>query len=1290
MNLWSRHAAPEAAYVGTNFDVEVVYVTETGSTPNRPTSLINNVANFNDQSANFSQGSEARIAYCTYDTTVAGGQVKLNIVNIDGVTAVNTSGGILFQNGRVTAVVDEGDNLSGSVEIKVVKPTSAPSNSTPESIALTGNAREFFPHGHTFDDSITVILYYDAADLTAASITDGTAGEYSLKVYWYNSTVGRWEDYHAVVDPTNRNGALGSLTFQTNHFSTFGVGLEVGNKPSEPALISPADGSTISSLSQVFTWQHYDTTARPQTSFRLQIAPDTGFSSTMADVIRDQAETSTSVTLPIGDSALWWRVQTAASGRAFGSWSGYRAFTTAIHPPDAPALVAPAANSDTTVFTPLFAWQHVDRDTDPQSRFQFTIATDSSFVNEVHSIATESTASSTQVPGGLAAGSYYWRVRTADLTGYGAWSAIRSLRVSSQGLSPLLQPATDTLTHLAPTFRWTHQNQSSMPQTAYKLEIDDDPLFASPSTVMTSSSADSAVTLSGDNILAVRGTMRLYWRVRTAVSGTDFGPAADSSFMASLNAPAAPALLTPANGTETAASSLTFSWTHSDPEGNPQTGYALRIARDTTFSNPIYSEAASSSSASKTLAMSLSGGTYYWTVATRDAVDLGSFAAARSFSVDTRSQTPLLNDPSPGFLATSPAISFGWTHRDVGGQPQSSAQIDISLDSSFGSIWKSRTITGNTQGSDFTGTDSLFLVGESTVYWRVRTASFGTDYGAFSSTSSFVIRMNLPQSPVLTSPVSRSVTRSPELVLHWQHRDSAPQQRFELQVARDSAFTSPTLVSGAAEEEALFAPNDWTTRYWRVRTANAAGWSSYSDSLSFNHPFWRVASRTSTPKIPAGETVTLTLQLLTETGVPTEWVPGVRFTLGSVTLASEDFSSDATTGSIAVRIDTAGVYRIRASQEDISSESATLYVIVRPATGDTYVIASGRNGVGQRVMDDDTSVTVILRVPNPDSSLRLRIATSCDTLILGPSAPTSFDTNFARWDNVSVALSGGGRICFHVMRGADTVSSVEAMVFVRPAVAGRFRESDTAEQSIVVEVPANASDTPIFVFVRRNVSDSAHENATRDARTKGRKLVESSVVEITAEDIDGRLIENFRNNLTLKMPSSGGQRLRIAYLKNGAWVEVDETNFDSALQEASAGTDHLSVWGLTVAAAGSGSVQSVRIYPNPWRADGPTANLATSNPAHGLKFDQMPSGTVRIRVYTIAGEIVLDGSLDPASLGATAANGHLQVVDVGGATGQVTRWDLANQNGQTVASGVYIIVMEGPGGKATRKFAVIR
>ena len=132
---------------------------------------------------------------------------------------------MLFENGLLTVIVDESDVLSGSLALRVSAPAGAPSASNSESIALTGTARNLFPEGTTFADSITVKLYYDAADLSAAGITNGTSDEYRLTAYWYDPVSASWKNYGGVVDPTDRNGALGSITFQTNHFSLYAVGV---------------------------------------------------------------------------------------------------------------------------------------------------------------------------------------------------------------------------------------------------------------------------------------------------------------------------------------------------------------------------------------------------------------------------------------------------------------------------------------------------------------------------------------------------------------------------------------------------------------------------------------------------------------------------------------------------------------------------------------------------------------------------------------------------------------------------------------------------------------------------------------------------------------------------------------------------------------------------------------------------------------------------------------------------------------------------------------------------------
>jgi len=87
---------------------------------------------------------------------------------------------------------------------------------------------------------------------------------------------------------------------------------------------------------------------------------------------------------------------------------------------------------------------------------------------------------------------------------------------------------------------------------------------------------------------------------------------------------------------------------------------------------------------------------------------------------------------------------------------------------------------------------------------------------------------------------------------------------------------------------------------------------------------------------------------------------------------------------------------------------------------------------------------------------------------------------------------------------------------------------------------------------------------------------------------------------------------------------------------------------------------AVRAYPNPWRID-----------RHGalpMVFDQIPAATVAtLRIFTISGELVRT---------MTGA--------------QNLQWDLRNQGGQNVASGVYLYLLTADNQKKTGKVVVIR
>lgn len=451
---------------------------------------------------------------------------------------------------------------------------------------------------------------------------------------------------------------------------------------------------------------------------------------------------------------------------------------------------------------------------------------------------------------------------------------------------------------------------------------------------------------------------------------------------------------------------------------------------------------------------------------------------------------------------------------------------------------------------------------------------------------------------------------------------------------------------------------------------------------------WQAISRLGGDRAIAGETITITLEVKDSTGAAAKWPKAAKILIDGDTWTKETKVVSPSATSITTRFATAGEKTITVREGD-SSYSFKLLVIEPPTPGETIVLVSGRKGIGQRIYHDDTSVTIILKSQLADTNgTRMMLLQLPGETIVDWTTPSSFDSPLMYWEKRPISGIEAGALGVVVARSGVVVKKDTVPVLGKT---GAFRENpDTSVASIEVSIDTGAVDTPVTVSMNRSVSADTYASASGALGGLGRNVVEGSIIQLEAEDIDGNRIKKFNKKVKLKFPTSWRNGLRIAFLNNGVWEEVDGMVYDTVSEVATIEVDHLSVWGVTAGFNAGPGVESVRVYPNPWRSDGPTRGLATTNAAYGIKFDLLPAGNVNFRIFTITGQKILDGTLNPGTLAATAANGHLQVVDVGGTTGQVTRWDLMNQNGHEVASGLYLIVLEGPGGIATRKVAVIR
>jgi hypothetical protein len=98
-------------------------------------------------------------------------------------------------------------------------------------------------------------------------------------------------------------------------------------------------------------------------------------------------------------------------------------------PPSAPTLSAPVSGELVTTQTPTFSWVHNATQSDPQTSAEVTVyAADSTTVVGTQTVAGAGSSLTwpTNLPRGVA---YFWSVRTADVSGYGALAAKKTFTV---------------------------------------------------------------------------------------------------------------------------------------------------------------------------------------------------------------------------------------------------------------------------------------------------------------------------------------------------------------------------------------------------------------------------------------------------------------------------------------------------------------------------------------------------------------------------------------------------------------------------------------------------------------------------------------------------------------------------------------------------------------------------------------------------------------------------------------------------------------------------------------------
>jgi subtilisin family serine protease len=188
--------------------------------------------------------------------------------------------------------------------------------------------------------------------------------------------------------------------------------------PSVPTLSSPANVATNVAIAPTLSW----TAASAAGTYNLQVSTSNTFATTVINLTGLTA-TSRAISGLANSTTYYWRVS-ATNTTGTSAWSAVRSFTTAapLAAPTAPTLRSPANNARNVTRTPTMSWNAATRATS----YEIQISTDINFgtVTFGRSGLTGRSVRVSPTLGSLTF--YYWRVRAANASGPGPWSAVRS------------------------------------------------------------------------------------------------------------------------------------------------------------------------------------------------------------------------------------------------------------------------------------------------------------------------------------------------------------------------------------------------------------------------------------------------------------------------------------------------------------------------------------------------------------------------------------------------------------------------------------------------------------------------------------------------------------------------------------------------------------------------------------------------------------------------------------------------------------------------------------------------
>jgi hypothetical protein len=279
-------------------------------------------------------------------------------------------------------------------------------------------------------------------------------------------------------------------------------------------------------------------------------------------------------------------------------------------------------------------------------------------------------------------------------------------------------------------------------------------------------------------------------------------------------APPAPSPISPADGA-IVSQPFTISWNAvSDPSGI--IAYNWQVSASSAFTSVLLQS--STNGATQAAVSGLADGSYFWRVQAVNGEFLqGAWSQPRSFTVTGAGAgspgAPSLGPPK-GYSTFHPweVMTFNWSAVPAA----ASYVLQYSMDSSF-------PVSSSGEFDNIPDTTFSFAVAnpEGNYFLRVFAVDANGTFSAPSNVISFSVFYNnpLPPPPSPVAPVNNPTLTLP-VTLEWTHVANPQPSGYEIQIARDSSFTSievddPQLNGPTRKILSLTSG----TKFWRVRSA---------------------------------------------------------------------------------------------------------------------------------------------------------------------------------------------------------------------------------------------------------------------------------------------------------------------------------------------------------------------------------------------------------------------------------------------------------------------------------------